>query len=106
MMDWLLAVLAVAFLTALFRVLVTRKGLVDDWRKSLRWYSQWCFATIASLQGSLLVFVTQDQLAARVLFHPIWTWGELSQAVIALLAVVGFGLRLVSQESTHVEPTQ
>ena len=102
MTTWILAVLAVAIAFALVRRLIQRKGLVGDWRKSIRWYSNWCFATIASIQTSVLVFVTQDQLQAKLLFYPTWTWGELVQAAIATLAVAGFILRNISQEKKDI----
>ncbi|MDR7092279.1 hypothetical protein [Hydrogenophaga laconesensis] len=102
MTTWIFAVLAVAASIALVRRLIQRKGLVGDWRKSIRWYSNWCFATIASIQGSVLVFVTQEQLQAKILFYPSWTWGALVQAAIAILAVAGFVLRNISQEKKDI----
>ena len=71
--------------------------LVDNWRESIRWISMWCFASIATIQGSVMGFITPDQLAAPILFYPEWTWGTLNQAVIAALAVLGGVGRLISQ---------
>lgn len=102
MTTWILAAVAVAIAISLVRRLIEKKGLVGDWRKSFRWYSNWCFATIASIQGSVLVFVTQQQLQAKLLFYPTLTWGELVQSIIAILAVAGFILRNISQEKKDV----
>lgn len=102
MTTWIFAVLAVAASIALVRRLIQKKGLVGDWRKSLRWYSNWCFATIAAIQGSVLVYVTPKQLQAAILFYPSWTWGALVQAVITILAVAGFILRNISQEEKDI----
>lgn len=74
--------------------------LVDDWREAPRWYSTWAFGSIATIQGSILAFVTQEQLAAPILFYPEWTWGMLSQAVVAFLAVTGGIGRMIYQPSS------
>jgi hypothetical protein len=71
--------------------------LVPNWRESVKWISMWCFASIATIQGSVMGFITPDQLAAPILFYPEWTWATLNQAVIAALAVVGGLGRLISQ---------
>ena len=71
--------------------------LVDDWRESVRWISMWCFASIATIQGSVMGFITTEQLSAPILFYPEWTWATLNQAVIAALAVLGGVGRLISQ---------
>lgn len=71
--------------------------LVENWRDAPRWYSTWAFASIATIQGSVLAFITPEQLAAPVLFYPSWTWGAASQAVVAFLAVTGGIGRLISQ---------
>jgi hypothetical protein len=71
--------------------------LVDNWRESVRWISMWCFGAIATIQGSVMGFITPDQMSAQILFYPEWTWGTLNQAVIAALAVVGGVGRLISQ---------
>ncbi len=72
--------------------------LIDNWRDAPRWYSTWCFASIAAIQGVTKGFITIDQLAARILFYPDWTWGGLVDAVVAFLAVTGLIGRLISQE--------
>jgi hypothetical protein len=72
--------------------------LVDDWRDAPRMYSVWAFAAIATLQGSVIGFITPEQLAAPVLFFPAWTWGSLNQAVVAFLAVTGGIGRLIAQD--------
>lgn len=71
--------------------------LVEDWKRAWRWYSTWAFASIATIQGSVLAFITPEQLAAPILFYPAWTWGAASQAVVAFLAVSGGIGRLISQ---------
>ena len=71
--------------------------LIDNWKDAWRWYSTWSFASIATIQGSVLAFITPEQLAAPVLFYPEWTWGAASQAVVAFLAVSGGIGRLISQ---------
>jgi hypothetical protein len=71
--------------------------LIKNWRDAWKWYSTWAFASIATIQTSVLVFVTPAQLAAPVLFYPTWTWEMASQAVIAFLAVTGGIGRLISQ---------
>lgn len=72
--------------------------LIDNWRDAPRWYSTWAFASIATIQASVLAFITPEQLAAPILFYPSWTWGAASQAVVAFLAVTGGIGRLISQE--------
>lgn len=71
--------------------------LVDNWREAWKWYSTWAFGSIATIQGSVLAFVTEQQLAAPILFYPSWTWGQAAQAVVAFLAVTGGLGRLISQ---------
>ena len=71
--------------------------LIDNWRDAPRMYSMWAFTSIATIQGSVLAFIAPEQLAAPVLFMPEWTWGALSQAVVACLAVTGGIGRLISQ---------
>lgn len=71
--------------------------LVPNWRESVKWFSMWCFASIATIQGSVMGFITPEQLAAQILFYPDWTWATLNQAVIAALAVLGGLGRLISQ---------
>lgn len=72
--------------------------LISNWRDAPRWYSTWAFASIATIQASVLAFITPEQLAAPILFYPSWTWGAASQAVVAFLAVTGGIGRLISQE--------
>lgn len=72
--------------------------LIENWRDWPRMYSQRAFATIVLVQGSVLAFLTPEQLAAPVLFYPALTWGAAIQGFIALLAVTGFIGRLLSQE--------
>lgn len=71
--------------------------LIDNWREAPRWYSTWAFASIATIQASVLAFITPEQLAAPILFYPSWTWGAAAQAVVAFLAVTGGIGRLISQ---------
>lgn len=82
--------------------------LVEDWKQWWRWYSMWAFASIGTIQTSVLVFLTEEQLAAPILFYPTWTWGTLAQAVVAFLAVTGGIGRLIYQSPKvqHAEPTQ
>lgn len=71
--------------------------LVENWRQWWRWYSTWAFASIATIQASVLAFLSSEQLAAPILFYPAWTWGQAAQAVVAFLAVTGGVGRLISQ---------
>lgn len=75
--------------------------LIENWRDAPRMYSMWAFATIATIQGSVLAFVPESQLTARVLFAPTWTYAEVVQAVVAFLAVSGGVGRLLSQKLPH-----
>lgn len=72
--------------------------LIDNWRQWPRMYSQWAFTTIAGIQGSVLAFMTKDQLDAPVLFYPSLTWGAAVAAVTTALAVSGFVGRLIAQD--------
>lgn len=72
--------------------------LIDNWRQAPRWYSTWAFASIATIQGYIIAFLTAEQLQAPILFYPSWTWGMATQAVVAFLAVTGGVGRLISQE--------
>ena len=78
--------------------------LIDNWKQAPRMYSLWAFASIATIQGSVIAFITPEQLATMVLFLPSWTWGELLQAVVAFLAVTGGIGRLVTQDLPDIEP--
>lgn len=82
--------------------------LVEDWKQCIRWYSMWAFASIGTIQGSVMTFITPEQLAAPVLFYPQWTWGTLAQAVVAFLAVTGGIGRLIYQppKVQHAESTE
>lgn len=71
--------------------------LIDNWRDAPRMYSMWAFTSIATIQGSVLAFITPEQMATPVLFLSGWTWGALAQAVVAFLAVTGGVGRLISQ---------
>ena len=71
--------------------------LIENWRDAPRWYSTWALASIATIQGSVLAFITPDQLASAVLFYPSMTWGGVAQAVTAFLAVTGGIGRLIAQ---------
>jgi hypothetical protein len=71
--------------------------LIENWRDAPRWYSTWAFASIATIQGSVLAFITPEQLEAAILFYPSVTWGALVQAVVAFLAVTGGIGRLIYQ---------
>ena len=72
--------------------------LIDNWRDAPRWYSTWAFTSIATIQASVLAFLSSEQLSAPILFYPSWTWGQGAQAVVAFLAVTGGIGRLISQE--------
>lgn len=74
--------------------------IIDNWRDAPRMYSIWAFGAIGTIQGSLLAFVSEEQLAARVLFAPTWTYGEIAQAVVAALALSGTVGRLIAQQPT------
>lgn len=71
--------------------------LIDNWRQWPRMYSQWAFMAIAGLQTSVLTIISSKFLAATILFFPNYTWGGLFEAIIAALAVTGFGARLLDQ---------
>ena len=71
--------------------------LIENWRDWPRMYSMWAFATIATLQGSILAFIPTEQLAAPILFWPALTWGGAFQALVAFLAITGGIGRLVAQ---------
>lgn len=71
--------------------------LIENWRDAPRWYSTWAFASIATIQGSVLAFITPEQLEAAILFYPSMTWAALVQAVVAFLAVTGGIGRLIYQ---------
>lgn len=94
-MTLLITVLAAVLLCA---VLSYNKGFVEDWKEALQWYSTWAFTTIATIQGSVMVYLTPTQLEARILFLPTWTYGEVVQAVITFLALTGLWGRLISQK--------
>lgn len=72
-------------------------NLIKNWRDAWKWYSTWAFASIATIQASVLAFLSSEQLAAPILFYPSWTWGQAAQAVVAFLAVTGGVGRLISQ---------
>lgn len=71
--------------------------LIENWKNAWRWYSTWAFASIATIQASVLAFITPAQLDSAVLFYPSMTWGAVAQAVTAFLAVTGGVGRLISQ---------
>lgn len=77
--------------------------LIENWRDAPRWYSTWAFASIATIQASVLTFISEAQLAAPILFYPSWTWSQASQAVVAFLAVTGGIGRLISQTPKEEE---
>jgi len=72
--------------------------LIENWRDWPRMYSMWAFTSIATLQGSILAFISTEQLAAPVLFYPSMTWGSAFQALVAFLAITGGIGRLIAQE--------
>jgi len=78
--------------------------LIDNWRQWPRMYSQWAFATIAALQGSVLGFISAQTLASPILFFPTMTWGGLANSITAFLAVSGFIGRLIDQGFTEPQP--
>jgi hypothetical protein len=80
--------------------------LIDNWRQWPRMYSQWAFATILGLQGSVLAFLSSDQLAAPLLPWLTLTWGQAIQSLTAALAVSGFVGRLISQSIDEPAPTE
>lgn len=71
--------------------------LIDDWKQAPRMYSIWAFTSIATLQGSVMAFITQEQLQAPILLYPSMTYGTALQAVIAFLAVTGGIGRMIAQ---------
>lgn len=101
-MNVLIVAIVAALILCIF--LSRNKELVENWRDAPRWYSTWAFASIATIQGSVLAFITEKQLAAPVLLYPSLTWGEASQAVVAFLAVTGGVARLLSQKKTAAAP--
>lgn len=70
--------------------------LIDDWRQAPRWYSVWALAAITTIQGSVLAFLSPEQLAAVAVSG--WTYGDLLQSVVAFLAVTGGIGRLIAQD--------
>lgn len=77
--------------------------LIENWRDAPRWYSTWAFASIATIQASVLAFLTPEQLGAAILFYPSMTWGGATQAVVAFLAVTGGLGRLIAQTPKDAE---
>jgi hypothetical protein len=71
--------------------------LIENWREAPRMYSMWAFGSIATIQGSVLAFITPEQLSAAILFYPVMTWGGLVQAVVAFLAITGGIGRMIYQ---------
>jgi len=69
--------------------------LIPDWRAAPRMYSIWALSGIATIQGSVLAFLTPAQLESIAFTG--WTWGELLQSAVAFLAITGGIGRLVSQ---------
>jgi hypothetical protein len=80
--------------------------LVDNWRSWPRMYSQWAFATIGGIQGSVLAFVPAETLAAPILFFPSMTWAGFISSVTAFLAISGFIGRLISQDLPAPPPQE
>lgn len=78
--------------------------LINNWRDAPRMYSMWAFGAIATIQGTVLTFITSEQLAARILFAPTWTYADAVQAVVAFLAVSGGIGRLIAQEPATAKP--
>jgi hypothetical protein len=72
--------------------------LIDNWRQAPRMYSVWALSGIATIQGSVLTFLTPEQLATIVTGLPGWTWGEVLQSAVAFLSVTGGIGRLITQE--------
>jgi len=72
--------------------------LIENWRQAPRMYSMWALAAITTIQGSVLAFLSPEQLAAIVTGLPGWTWGELLQSAVAFLAVTGGIGRLITQD--------
>ena len=71
--------------------------LIENWRDWPRMYSIWAFASIATIQGSVLAFISPEQLATAILFYPSMTWGGAVQSVVAFLAISGGIGRLIHQ---------
>lgn len=71
--------------------------LIDNWKQAPRMYSIWAFTSIATLQGSVMTFITQEQLQAPILLYPSLTYGTALQAVITFLAVTGGIGRMIAQ---------
>lgn len=72
--------------------------LIENWRQWPRMWSQRAFMAIATIQGSVLAFMSAEQLAAPLMFFPSVTYGAALQSLIAALAVAGGVMRLLSQE--------
>ena len=71
--------------------------LIDNWREWPRMYSMWALASIATIQGSVLTFISPEQLATAILFYPSMTWGGAAQSVVTFLAISGGIGRLIHQ---------
>lgn len=70
--------------------------IISNWRDAPRMYSIWALSGIATIQGSVLAFLTPAQLDSIALAG--WTWGDLLQGAVAFLAVTGGIGRLLTQE--------
>jgi hypothetical protein len=69
--------------------------LIPDWRRAPRMYSIWALSAIATIQGSVLAFLSPAQIDSIALNG--WAWGEVLQGMVAFLAVTGGIGRLIAQ---------
>lgn len=76
--------------------------LVSNWRQWPRMYSQWAAAAIVAFHGSVMAYLTPEQLAAPMFLFD-YTWGQVVSGATALLAVSGFVGRLISQDLPGAE---
>lgn len=73
--------------------------LIPDWRRAPRMYSIWALAAIATIQGSVMAFLSPAHLGALVAGLPGWTYGDLLHSVVAFLAITGGIGRIITQET-------
>jgi hypothetical protein len=69
--------------------------LIPDWRQAPRMYSIWALSAIATIQGSVLAFLTPAQLDS-IAFNG-WALSDLLHGSVAFLAITGGIGRLIAQ---------
>jgi len=72
--------------------------LISTWRSWWRMYSEWAFAAILTIQGSIVAYLTPAQLAAPFLLYPGLTVMQFIAGVVSLLAITGGIVRLIPQD--------